>query len=262
MKVFLSWSGEPSQQIASVLKDWLPDVVQALAPWMSSKDIDKGEGWFQSISESLVKADGVGIFCLTKGNLVSPWMAYEAGALASQDSARVMTFLHGVKPSDIKPPLGLFQATNPAMKGDVFLLLTTLNKRCPTPLPDEKLLSSFERHWPELRARLETIAATFPEGETTPEPEAPDMLTEILTVVRRIEKDRTYTPLFSASSAFLGGKPAPNGTVGGLFTLGSGLSESSPSGALTLADQYFESLSAEEKAKAVETFMASVTEQK
>ena len=81
MKVFISWSGERSKQVAEVLNDWIQCVIQAVDPWMSSKDIDRGALWFSEITDQLANTS-IGIICLTKENKTKPWILFEAGALA------------------------------------------------------------------------------------------------------------------------------------------------------------------------------------
>ena len=41
MKVFVSWSGELSCQIAEVLKKWIPCIIQSVDVFFSPEDIEK-----------------------------------------------------------------------------------------------------------------------------------------------------------------------------------------------------------------------------
>lgn len=192
MRVFISWSGDQSRQIALLLKDWLPSVIQALDPWVSSADIEKGDKWFTSISESLVNAGGMGIFCLTRDNLNAPWMAFEAGALAANDRARVATFLHDVKPDEVKPPLGLFQGTDATSREDVLRLLQTMNKKIGNPLQETRLEKSFNANWASFQDDLRKIKAT--PMKRAAEPDQKELLHNILATVRRIERDAFRPP--------------------------------------------------------------------
>lgn len=97
MKVFISWSGSgsPSHQVALILREWLPSVVQAVKPFVSSEDIDKGARGLPAI-EAELQDSSCGIICVTRANYERPWLNFEAGALSKQvDEAttRVMPLL-------------------------------------------------------------------------------------------------------------------------------------------------------------------------
>jgi len=42
MKVFLSWSGPQSKELAEAIRDWIPVVLQAVTPYFTPSDIEKG----------------------------------------------------------------------------------------------------------------------------------------------------------------------------------------------------------------------------
>lgn len=56
MKLFISWSGDTSHELALALRDWLPDVLQSIEPWVSSEDISKGSFWLPEINNALREA--------------------------------------------------------------------------------------------------------------------------------------------------------------------------------------------------------------
>ena len=110
MKLFISWSGPISQQIAGELRAWIPLIFPAVEPFVTTTDVDKGARWQGEISDELSKSN-YGIVCLTRENLSSMWLAFEAGALSKHLEGRVATVLFGLRHSDVHPPLSMFQGT-------------------------------------------------------------------------------------------------------------------------------------------------------
>jgi hypothetical protein len=67
--------------VAVALRDWLPSVIQAIEPWVSAEDIEKGSRWSTKIAEEL-QATKAGIICVTADNQNSAWLLFEADALS------------------------------------------------------------------------------------------------------------------------------------------------------------------------------------
>jgi hypothetical protein len=162
MKVFISWSGAQSRKIAGLLNDWLPSVIQAVKPFVSSLDIGVGDRWADALAKELDEAQ-FGIICVTPFNLKAPWLNFESGALSRpKDKSWVAPLLFGVEPSMVHGPLAQFQSTTFSEEG-MLALLFSLNKR----LSDESRLSedllrrTFEIWWSRLNEKLVDL---FDEG--------------------------------------------------------------------------------------------------
>lgn len=142
--------GARSGAAAEALRAWSPKIINALRPWLSSADIDKGARWSSDIAIRLESAKA-GIICLTPANLHADWVLFEAGALSKTiQSTFVCPLLIGLEPSDVKGPLAQFQATR-IVKGDVLKLLKTLNSGLgENALTEDHVAEAFEVWWPKL----------------------------------------------------------------------------------------------------------------
>jgi hypothetical protein len=89
MKVFISWSGALSRALAVELREWLPMVVQQVDAWISTRDIDPGQRWALVLGQELEKSD-FAIVCLTPDNRQSPWLLFEAGAVARMNKLELI----------------------------------------------------------------------------------------------------------------------------------------------------------------------------
>lgn len=188
MKVFISWSGERSRQVAELLNEWIQCVLQAVDPWLSTRDIDKGSLWFSEIANQLSNTEN-GIVCLTKSNLNAPWILFESGALAKGISSnRVYTFLVDLTATDVKDPLAQFNHTQPT-KGSMFQLIRSINNNFgEKALKDSIVGNVFETYWPQFEQKFSAIIANTPEEDIKEERPKEDLLNEILTSVRTIDK--------------------------------------------------------------------------
>ena len=164
MRIFIGWSGPMSRGVAEVLRDRLPYFIQAIDPFVSSFDINKAAPWPEVLEKELKDAD-FGIVCITRYNIRSPWLNFEAGVLAR--GFRAATFLFLVDPARLRGgPLERFQSTA-YNKEDLFQLLKNINELKPgNHLGSDQLKATFEREWLQLDAALKDVALQHGETET------------------------------------------------------------------------------------------------
>jgi hypothetical protein len=189
MKVFLSWSGEKSHLMAIALREWLPSVIQAIDPYVSSEDIDKGTRWASDIASEL-DLSTFGILCITKENLEAPWVNFEAGALSkSLDKSRVCPILLDIKRSEVQGPLLQFQSTLVEQE-DFFKLVSSLNSSLKSGSLDEaRLRKSFDNWWISLVDKVNEIIKVDSKVEKKNSTEhKSEILEELLDLARSQQK--------------------------------------------------------------------------
>jgi hypothetical protein len=151
MRVFISWSGELSRQLGEAIRKWLPSALQHVRPYFSLEDIEKGANWASKIFEQL-SGSAVCVIVLTRENLTSSWIMFEAGAISSRidDKARVCPIIFDLEPTDLQGPLSHFQATHFA-KVDIRKLFNTINSLSGENKFEDALAETvFEKWWPDL----------------------------------------------------------------------------------------------------------------
>jgi hypothetical protein len=196
MLVFLSWSGARSHAVARAFREWLPRIIQALKPWLSSEDIGKGSTWGDELKTALEQAQGVGVFFVTREALSSHWLLYEAGTIGALGKQRVCVVRVGLEKHEIVPPLGNYQSSG-LDRDDVLKLVSDLNQLVAPPISDAVLLHAFNAAWPQLQRDVsDAIAQTEapvsiqakPGQLVPPPPASPESgIAALLAVSERIE---------------------------------------------------------------------------
>jgi hypothetical protein len=183
-KVFISWSGDLSNKLAEIVRQWLPSVIQFARPYFTPTDIEKGTKWSSEINAELAGCD-IGIICLTKDNLEKPWILFEAGALSkNMDKSRVCTLLFDVDTSELKGPLTIFQSTK-FEKTEFKSLVTMINAKGGDGKLEESVIDDvFEMWWPKLKERVDGVIQTHKSAEKGSKRSERDILEEILELSR------------------------------------------------------------------------------
>lgn len=158
MKIFVSWSGETSHQVAVRLRDWLPKVLPNVAPWVSSEDISKGSRWSPEVARILQECNA-GIVCVVPENVSEPWLNFEAGAISKVvDTARVFPFLVGLSIREMRGPLLQFQCTEFSLSEVKKMVHSISNLLVGSASVSHGIYGAVDAHWSSLERELDTIA--------------------------------------------------------------------------------------------------------
>ena len=162
----ISWSGTQSRAAARILRDWFECVLPGVDFWLSTEDISVGGVWFPQLMKALDQRQ-VCILCVTKENIRSPWMHYEAGAVAAKlnggGNAKplICPYLLGVESWQIcKSPFSQFQWARDT-KEDTWHLLLAINQALGEKSHNVKLLQTvFKSQWTPLKRKLNSTIRT------------------------------------------------------------------------------------------------------
>jgi hypothetical protein len=205
MKIFISWAGPQSKAMAEALRRWLPCVIQASKPWISSHDIGAGARWNLELAEKLMQTQ-FGIICLTPENLatISPWLLFEAGALSKfVNETNVCPYLFNLKPADVEGPLAQFQACISNKEG-TWKLIESINSSLGDEKIDDGVINEvFSNFWPSLEDAIKLIP-TDNEPDMTKTRSERDLLEEILDRIRKPKESPNLTPSEAIDKALHG----------------------------------------------------------
>lgn len=194
MKVFVSWSGPRSLAFATTLRDWLPNALQYVDPFLSSKDIEAGARWSAEIAAELALCN-YGIICVTQANMGSHWLNFEAGAISKVvEDARVAPIAIDLSATDITGPLSQFQVTERSEE-HVSRLLGSINaSAAERAIPGSMVTSALKKWWSDLDEGWgHALEIDDGSGSQSPRSER-DMLEEILSLVRSQTRSLSRLP--------------------------------------------------------------------
>lgn len=199
MKVFLSWSGDESKQLAEIFKEWLPNVVQFIEPYMSSKDIESGEKWGSNIETNLENCN-FGIVFVTPNNINSPWINFEAGALSKTYKSKVVPVLYDADITILNNgPLIQFQTAQKITKEGIFeLLQSIISSSEASNLDIIRLENGLEKWWPDLIEKIDNISSQEQDNKIEKAPSDSEMLKSI--VIKLNQQDKELRQLRNVSA--------------------------------------------------------------
>jgi TIR domain len=195
MRIFISWSGDLSRQLAQAIRNWLPGTLQHVKPYFTPADIEKGTKWDTETSKELERSK-VCIIALTRESLNSQWIMFEAGAISrSVENSRVCAILFDLEITDVQGPLVRFQATK-FSRNEIFQLLETINSNSgEQSLAPPVLEMVFNKWWPDLENEVRNILSAAASSGPSPAVRSDrSILEETLALVRNVQEQIESRP--------------------------------------------------------------------
>lgn len=127
--IFISWSGNNSKEFAKELKTVLEDIVfegTGLTCFVSDLDIHTGDDWWKAIRDKLSNSK-LGIICITRENVRSPWIHFEAGAMIARGLKVVPLLLQNDIDGLSGTPLATRQAVDFSDVNKFYQMIRTIN---------------------------------------------------------------------------------------------------------------------------------------
>ncbi len=191
MKVFVSWSKPASRAVAQLFTDWLPKVIQECRAPYFSVETDKGDAWFQAITQNLQDSK-IGVVFITRENLREEWIHFEAGAIYAALDKRVFPILVGISKTDYDGPLSNLQLTEALDQEDMWRLVRGLNRNCDVQLEEGLLQETFNHWWPELHDGIASALNSSVAGAPpVPKRSLEEKVDELLLLVREGARQST-----------------------------------------------------------------------
>lgn len=202
MKVFISWSGAETKSlaVAKVFDAWLPTVLNAVEPWISSRGLSAGLKWNQQLEKELDDTS-FGIIVVTPWNQNSQWLNFEAGALSKRvkgSEARVAPLLIDFPSvANLSGPLSSYQAVEPTKAGVKGLVISINEALGEEARRMDALERAFDVCWPDLERRLQKIndemkSESSPADAPDPQPvssvDEGDKFNQILIAIRDLQR--------------------------------------------------------------------------
>jgi hypothetical protein len=190
LRIFISWSGDLSNEVAQQLKIFLQRVISGSVVWLSSEDISAGAFWHREIMTGL-EDSRVGLIVLTRENVAKPWLHYEAGYLSkyiNDGLGLVAPVLVRVSTSEIVGPMTSLQSVELA-EGPMYKLMQDINGKHSTPADSAVLKDLFEAFWPALMGKTDDAVGAHRTKVNLVKPFNNERtLTEILDTVRGLAR--------------------------------------------------------------------------